>query len=89
MIRALTIGVPVLLIVGEIFVMAAGGTFKRGLQWPDFVALIMPPLALTSVVASFLLLHWVIALILTIALFGVVIWTVGALLRLPTRKEVR
>jgi len=89
MIIALTIGAAVLLIVGEIFVMAAAGTFRRGLQWPDFVALIMPPIALTSIAASFVFLHWAIALILTIALFGIVIWTVGALVKLPTQKEVR
>lgn len=89
MIVALTIGAAVLLIVGEIFVMAAAGTFKRGLGWSDFVALIMPPIALTSIVASFVFLHWAIALILTIALFAVVIWAVAALLKLPTQKEFR
>jgi hypothetical protein len=78
-----------LLVIGETFMMAAAGACKPGLHWPDFVALILPPVAMPSLVASFLFLHWAIALVLTIALFAAVVRTVGALLKLPLRKQFR
>ena len=89
MIISFAIGAAVLLIIGEFFIVAAAGTFRRGLQLPDFVALIMPPVALVSMVVSFLFLNWAAALFLTIALLVVIIWTAVALLKLPVRKQFR
>ena len=79
----------VLLGLGEIFVIAAAGTFKRGLEWPDFVAMAGPLVALLMLVVFFSFLSWPIALILSLGVIALTIWGVGALLKVPAKKQAR
>jgi hypothetical protein len=77
----------VLLGAGEILVIAAAGTFRRGLDWVDYLAMLGPFLAAIMVVVFYLFLPWQAALALTFVAIGVVIWGVSRLLKVPTKRH--
>ena len=79
----------VLLGLGEILVIAAAGTFKRGLEWSDYVALVGPFLTLILLVVFFIFLPWPGALALSIVVLALTVWGVSSLLKLPTRRQTR
>jgi chromate transport protein ChrA len=74
-----------LLALGEAFVIAAAGTFKRGLEWPDYVALV----ATIMLAVFFIFLPWPVALALSIAVLALTVWGVSSLLKVPTKRQVR
>ncbi len=79
----------VLLGLGEIFVIAAAGTFKRSLEWSDYVALVGPLVAIIMLVVFFIFLPWPAALALSIAVLVLTVWGVNSLLKVQTRRQVR
>jgi hypothetical protein len=89
MILFLGIIAVVLLALGEMFVIAAAGTFKRGLDWTDFAALIGPLLAMLMTIVFFLLLSGQIALVLSFAIVALTIWGIGFLLKFPAKRRAQ
>jgi len=89
MILWLGIIAALLLGLGEVFVIAAAGTFKRGLKWPDYVALVGPLVAIIMLVVFFIFLPWPAALALSIAVLALTVWGVSSLLKVPTKRQVR
>ena len=79
----------VVLELGEVFVIAAAGTFKRGLEWPDYVALVVPLVAITMLVVFFILLPWPAASALSLGVLALTVWGVSSLLKVPTNRQVR
>jgi hypothetical protein len=89
MILWLGIIAAVLLGLGEVFVIAAAGTFKRGLEWSDYVALVGPLIAIMMLVVFFIFLPWPAALALSIAVLALTVWGVSFLLKVPTKRQAR
>ena len=89
MILWLGIIAALLLGLGEVFVIAAAGTFKRGLKWPDYVALVGPLVAIIMLVVFFIFLPWPAASALSIAVLALTLWGVSSLLKVPTKRQVR
>ena len=88
MILALGITLGLLLALGEILVIAAAGTFRRGLEWPDYVALVGPLIATATIIVFFVAFSWQIALVCSLVIFALTMWAVVLLLKVPTRKRV-
>jgi hypothetical protein len=78
-----------LLVLGEAFVIAPAGTFKRGLEWPDYVALVGPLVAMIMLVVFFIFLPWPAALALSISVLALTVWGVSFLLKVPTKRQAR
>ena len=72
--------------LGGVFVIAAAGTFKRGLEWPDYIALLVPLVAIMTLVVFFILLPWPAALALSLAVLALTVWGVSSLLKVPTSR---
>jgi hypothetical protein len=79
----------VLLGVGELFVIAASGTFRRGLDWVDYLALLGPFVAAVMLVVFFMFLPWPAALILTFVVVGFAILGVSRLLKVSVKKRAQ
>ena len=77
----------VMLGFSEILAMTAAGTFTEKLEWPDYVVLVVPPLVLESIVISFVFLPLSVAIVSSLVLVAGLLWSVMALLKLPTRKR--
>lgn len=92
---AITLGVPltlgitlgVLLALGEMLVIAAAGTFKRGPDWTDYVALVGPLVAMTTIIVFFVVFSWHIALLLSLTIVALTLWGVVFLVKIPARKR--
>jgi hypothetical protein len=79
----------VLLGIGEVFVIAAASTHERGLEWPDYLAMLGPFISLVTIILFFMLLPWQVALVLTFVVIGFVAWGVSRVLKMPSRRHAR
>ena len=73
---------------GGVFAIAAAGCFKRGLEWPDYVVLIVPLVALESIIAAFCVLPLHFSILLSIVLVAAVWWSLLVLLKVPSKRRV-
>ena len=71
----------------EILAMTAPGALSKKLEWPDYVVLIVPPVALELMILSFVFLPPSVAIVLSLVLVVALLWSVITLLKLPTRKR--
>jgi hypothetical protein len=78
----------VLLAFSGLFATAAASSFKRRLEWPDYAVLIVPLVALESIIAAFAFLSLYVAIILSIVLVVAVLWSITALLKASRKKRV-
>lgn len=73
---------------GGVFAIAAAGSFKRGLEWPDYVVLIISVVALELTIAAFVFLPLYVSILLSIVVLATVWWSLLALLRAPSKQRV-
>lgn len=85
----LSIIAAVLLGVGELFFVAASDTFRKDLDWVDYLTLLGPFVAAVMLVVFFMFLPWPAALILTFVVVGFAILGVSRLLKAPAKKQAQ
>jgi len=70
-----------------VFAIAAAGSFKRGLEWPDYVVVVIALAALESIIAAFAFLPLYVSILLSIVVIAAVWWSLLALLKAPSKNR--